>query len=75
LIIFTIATKGQSANLLQKGSKRRRTKRQIEAEKEAAMQEEMQKQAKLAQFDVLQAKVQEMENVNVDGAAAISLLD
>ena len=48
ITILNIATKGISANLLQAGSKRKRTKAQIAAEKAEAEREEMQKAAKLA---------------------------
>ena len=42
-----------SANLLQAGSKRRRTQQQIADEKEEAEREKLHIQAKLAQYDAL----------------------
>ena len=51
---FFIAAKGVSANLLQVGSKRRRTKAQIEEEKQLKLFEEAKVEEKLAEFDVLQ---------------------
>jgi hypothetical protein len=48
-----IANKGVSADLLKTGSKRRRTKQQIEDEKKAAIIKEQQTAAKLAQYDIL----------------------
>ena len=54
---FSTASKGVSANLLQAGSKRRRTKAQIEADKQAKQDEEQQTAAKLARIDALQEKV------------------
>ena len=68
------ATKGISANLLQSGSKRRRTKAQIEAEKEEAMVKEQSIQAKLAQYDILQEKVRIMEQDHASGQMAASLM-
>ena len=49
--IFTAVTKGVSANMLKITSKRRRSLKQIKAEKEAAAQEAAEKEAKLAQFE------------------------
>ena len=51
---FLTANKGQSANLLKTSSKRKRTKQQIEEEKQAAILKETQIAAKLAQYDILQ---------------------
>ena len=45
--------KGVSANLLQTGSKRKRTKKQIEDEKEANFLKEQQMAAKLENYEVL----------------------
>ena len=47
------ASKGVSANLLQAGSKRRRTKLEIEADKQAKLHEEQQIEIKLAEYDTL----------------------
>ena len=46
--VYSIATKGQSANMLKISSKRRRTLKQIKADKEAAAKKEADTQAKLA---------------------------
>ena len=48
-----LANKGVSADLLKTGSKRRRTKQQIEDEKKAAIIKEQQNAARLAQYDIL----------------------
>ena len=72
--MFIAASKGISANLLQTGSKRRRTKQQIADEKAAQEQEELRKAAKLAQYDILEAKVREMENSKSQGEAAMNLM-
>ncbi len=58
---FSTASKGVSAQLLQTGSKRRRTKKQIEKDKEAAFLEQQQIQAKVSQYDAMQTKVRMME--------------
>ena len=50
---FITANKGQSANLLKTSSKRKRTKKQIEDEKQAAILKETQTAAKLSQYDIL----------------------
>ena len=50
-----------SANLLQVGSKRRRTKAQIEEEKQVKLYEEAKLEEKLAEFDNLQQKFDMME--------------
>ena len=69
-----VASKGISANLLQAGSKRRRTKAQIEADKQAKLYEEQMIANKLANFDLLQDKVDELEQQKQEGQAASSLL-
>ena len=63
-----------SASLLQTESKRRRTKQQIKDEKEAELLKQQQIAAKLAQYDVLQHKVQMLEGDKQTGDAAASLL-
>ena len=63
-----------SANLLQVGSKRRRTKQQIKDEKEAEKLKEQKIAAKLANYDVLQTKVKMMENDKENGDAAANLM-
>ena len=47
--------------MLQAGSKRRRTKQQIEDEKQAELLKKQEDAAKVAQYDALQMKVQMME--------------
>ena len=73
-IFCYIACKGVSANLLQVGSKRRRTKQQIKDEKEAEKLKEQKIAAKLANYDVLQTKVKMMENDKENGDAAANLM-
>jgi hypothetical protein len=72
--MFTVASKGISANLLQSNSKRRRTKQQIKDEKAAAVQEAIQTKAKLTHLGILESKVKAMENQKSQGDAAINLL-
>ena len=60
--------------MLQAGSKRRRTKAQIQEEKEAAFIKEQQVAAKLASYDALQQKVSMMEEQRANGNAAASLV-
>ena len=72
--MFISANKGISANLLQTGSKRRRTKQQIADEKAAKEKEELQMAAKLAQYDILEHKVREMEKNKSQGEAAVNLM-
>ena len=55
------ASKGVSANLLQAGSKRRRTKLEIEADKQAKLFQEQEIENKLAEFDSLQQKYEQIE--------------
>ena len=68
------ASKGISANLLQVGSKRRRTKAQIAADKQAKLFEEQQVAAKLADYDSLQQRFDVVEQQRQNGDAAANLL-
>ena len=52
-----IASKGVSANMLQAGSKRRRTKKQIEEEKKAEILKRQQTEAKISNYNAMQMKV------------------
>ena len=58
---MSTANKGCSASMLQAGSKRRRTKKQIEEEKQEEFLKKQQTEAKLANYEALQAKVAMME--------------
>ena len=69
-----VASKGVSSHLLKAGSKRRRTKQQIEDEKAAEMLEEQRSKAKLMEYNTLQAQVKAMESEKSHGDAAIDLL-
>ena len=60
--------------LLKAGSKRRRTRQQIQDEKEAEEREKLRSKAKLDQYDALQAKVKTMKSEKSDGDAALDLL-
>ena len=64
-----------SANLLQIGSKRRRTKAQIEEEKQLKLYQEAQIEEKLASFDDLQQKCDMLEQAKANGDAAASILE
>ena len=73
-VFQTIVQKGVGANLLKVGSKRRRTKNEIEEEK----QEEIMKQQKLQQdmeeLASLRARVQDAEHRAVENVGASKLL-
>ena len=60
--------------MLQAGSKRRRTKKQIELDKQAKLHEEQQIQQKLNEADMLQQKCDQLEQDKKQGEAASSLL-
>ena len=60
--------------MLQLGSKRSRTKKQIELDKQAKLHEEQLLQQKLDEYDLLQLKCQEMEQEKKQGEMAASLL-
>ena len=55
LILFHIVTKGNSQNLMKSTAKRRRSKLQIQEEKQKAQLQALEVQNKLAVFDQLQA--------------------
>ena len=67
-------TKGIGANMLKVGSKRRRTKAQVKADKEAAAHKDEQDASTLAELAQLRARVQGLENEANQGKAASSLL-
>ena len=60
--------------MLKISSKRRRTLKQIKADKEAAALKEAETQAKLSRFDAMQQRISEMENDNKVGNDAASLM-
>ena len=60
--------------MLKISSKRRRTLAQIKAEKEAKEQEAADTQAKLAQFDAMQAEMAQLRRDLETGKAAASLM-
>ena len=60
--------------MLQVGSKRRRTKKQIELDKQAKLHEEQQLQQRLDEYDLLKQKCLEMEQEKKQGEMAASLL-
>ena len=59
--IVLIVAKGVSANLMQVGSKRRRTKRQIEEDREEAIRKEEETVASMAELAELRARMKELE--------------
>ena len=67
-------TKGIGANMLKVGSKRRRTKAQVKADKEAAACKDEQDAIALAELAQLRARVQGLEHEANQGKAASSLL-
>ena len=66
--------KGVSANMLKTSSKRRRTRKEIQDEKEAIAREKLETQAKLAQFDQLQQQIQVLQQENETGKVAARLM-
>ena len=67
-------SKGIGANMLKVGSKRRRTKAQVKADKEAAALKDQQDASALVELAQLRARVQGLENEANQGKAASSLL-
>ena len=67
-------SKGISANLLKDSSKRRRTLKQIKADKEAAAQRDAEIERKLAMFDHMEQRVQDLERQNETGKVAANLV-
>ena len=55
--LFSKVTKSVSANMLKISSKRRRTQQQIQAEKEAAAQNERDIEEKLAMMEAMQQQM------------------
>ena len=70
-----VVTKGVSANLLQAGSKRRRTKAQIEEDKEEEVRREAQMQAELEELQQLRARVGLLEYEANQGKVASQFLN
>ena len=60
--------------MLKQSSKRRRTQKQIAAEKEAAVAKDLQIQAQMAQFEALQMKINMLEEQQKNGQAAANLM-
>ena len=60
--------------MLQVGSKRRRTKHEIEADKQAKLFEEQTIENKLAEYDSLQQKYEQIEQEKQNGDLAASIL-
>jgi len=65
---------GVGVNLLKIGSKRRRTQAEINQEKEEAVIKEQSIQDKMAQWDALQQRIQELESANANQSAAATIL-
>ena len=64
-----------SANLLQVGSKRRRTKQQIADEFEASKRKEQKIAARMANYDVLEKKIDMMAQDVEKGKVATNLIE
>ena len=60
--------------MLQAGSKRRRTKKQIEEDRQEEILKRQQTEAKMANYDALQAKVAMLEENQRHGQAAADLV-
>ena len=67
-------SKGIGANMLKVGSKRRRTKAQVKADKEAAALKDQQDASALVELTQLRARVQGLEHEASQGKAASNLL-
>ena len=65
---------GIGFNMLKIGSKRRRTQEEIKNEKEESMLKEQSIQDKMAQWDALQQRIQELEASNANQSAAATIL-
>ena len=74
--VFYIASKGNGANLIKVGTKRRRTKAQIIQEKQDSIAKEAEIQAKLAKFDeIMQTNALLHQQAQSNQAAAEILTD
>ena len=73
-ILSNLAAKGISANLLSTGSKRKRTKQQIEDEKQANFLKEQQIAAKLENYEVLKQQAEIMKEEQDAGKVATNLI-
>ena len=73
--MLSLASKGVSANLLQVGSKRRRTKQQIADEFEASKRKEQKIAARMANYDVLEKKIDMMAQDVEKGKVATNLIE
>ena len=73
-MIVHIEQKGQSANMLKVGTKRRRTQAQIKAEKEEALLREQDLQAKIMNVKNAEAKLADYENMQVNFEKAKALM-
>lgn len=73
-LVLHPVTKGVSANMLKISSKRRRTQAQIQADKEAAAQQEAQQQAKDAEIHALQQQVMQLSEDAKTGALATDMM-
>ena len=73
-IYFAIEEKGSAVNMLKVGRARRRTVKQIQAEKEAAANKERLINEKLAMFDRMEERVRQLEQQDNDKNAAQNLM-
>ena len=73
-MIVHIEQKGQSANMLKVGTKRRRTQAQIKADKEAAALREQELQAKIVHVSNAEAKLADYENMQANFEKAKALM-
>ena len=67
-------SKGVGAQMLKVGSKRRRTKAQIMAEKEEEEKQNAEQALKLASVNDLESRINQLENQVQNGKAASSLM-
>lgn len=73
-ILSSIVSKGVGAQLLKVGSKRRRTKAQIKAEKEAEEAKQSEVNKKIARISQLEAQIDSLQNQANQGKAAADLM-
>ena len=75
LYIPNLVTKGISANMLKMSSKRRRTRAQIQADKEAAAKREADEDAKDEEIHALQQQLMQLQEDHKTGAVAADLMN
>ena len=73
-ILVFLATNGVGVNLLKIGAKRRRTKHEIQEEKDEELAKEQAIQEKLSMFEQMQQKITQLEESQVSNSNASTIL-